>query len=56
MRDYDNLTALLRPPQDWYDALVYEFAIEVILRLIDDEWSIAVCGEHDRQKHGLLLA
>ena len=53
--DY-NLPTLLGSPQDWDDALVNEFAIKIVLRLVDDQRRIAVGREHDGQQDRLLLA
>src|SRR6266403_4270630 len=52
----DHLSPLLGASEDRYHTLVDEFAVEIILRLINDERSVAVSRKHDCKQNGLLLA
>ena len=56
MGDDDDLPSFLGSPQDRNDALINEFAVKVVLRLVDEKRRIAVGREHDGQQNRLLLA
>jgi len=52
----NDLSTLLRSPEDRYDTLIDELRVKVILRLVNNQRSVAVSGEHNSEKYGLLLA